>query len=135
MIVLCLLGDHWAWKLRHEPPEDQSDALGRFRFEKGLLKDIRKLAARRQRDRLAAPQDASDLLNGLVQLAEGKLQTLRVEIIKGARPEIFITEELARMIGMEQAQLWNQSVVCKNSPKAPESCGPGTESVRRCATI
>ena len=126
---------HWAWKIRDAPAEDQLDALGRFRFEKGLLKEVRKLSACRQRARLAAPQDASDLLNGLTQLADEKLLALRVEVIKGARPEIFITEELARMIGMEQTQLWNQSAVCKNSPNAPESCGPGTESVRRYATI
>lgn len=36
---------HWAWKLRNERPEDQLDALGRFRFEKGLLKHVRRLAA------------------------------------------------------------------------------------------
>ena len=126
---------HWAWKLREKSVEDQLDALGRFRFEKGLLKDVRKLAARRQRNCSAAPKDANDLLNGLVQLAAEKLHAFRVEVIKGARPEIFITEELARMIGMEQTQLWNQSAVCKNSPKAPESCGTGTESVRRYATI
>lgn len=31
---------HWAWKLRNAPAEDQLDALARFRFEKGLLKDV-----------------------------------------------------------------------------------------------
>jgi hypothetical protein len=138
-LVAALFNDevsiHWAWKLREKSVEDQLDALGRFRFEKGLLKDVRKLAARRQRNRSAAPKDANDLLNGLTQLATEKLHALRVELIKGTRPEIFITEELARMIGMEQTQLWNQSAVCKNSPKAPESYGPGTESVRRYATI
>ncbi|HYX52703.1 MAG TPA: hypothetical protein VE783_04580 [Candidatus Limnocylindrales bacterium] len=40
---------HWAWKLRDAPAEDQLDALGRSRFEKGLLKDVRKLVAGRQR--------------------------------------------------------------------------------------
>lgn len=25
---------HWAWKLRNENPEDQLDALGRFRFKR-----------------------------------------------------------------------------------------------------
>lgn len=138
-IITALYNDevsiHWAWKLRNETPEDQSDALGRFRFEKGLLKDVRRLAARRQKTCSAAPQNANDLANGLAQLAIEKLQALRVGVVKGTRPEIFITEELARMIGMEQTELWNQSAVCKNSPKAPESCGPGTESVRRYVTI
>jgi hypothetical protein len=126
---------HWAWKLRRALAEDQHDALGRFRLEKGLLKDVRKLAARRQRARLAAPQDASDLLHGLTQLAAEKLHALRVEVIEGARAEIFITKELARIIEMEQRRLWNQNGGYSNSPKVPESCGPSREFVRRSATI
>lgn len=125
---------HWAWKLRNAPDEDQLDTLGRFRFEKGLLKDVRKLAVRRQRARLAAPQDANDLVNGLTQVAE-KVSAIRVEVIKGTRAEIFITEELARIIGMEQRRLWNQSGGYSDSPKAPGSCGQNRESVRRSATI
>ena len=138
-IVAALYDDeisiHWAWKLRNENPEDQLDALGRFRFEKGLLKDVRKLAARRQRTCSAAPQDAKDLVNGLARLAAEKLQTLRVEVVKGTRPGIFITQELAQILGMEQRRLWNQDAAYNNLPKAPESCGPDRESVRQSATI
>ncbi|HKV94278.1 MAG TPA: hypothetical protein VJW20_17145 [Candidatus Angelobacter sp.] len=138
-IVAALYDDeisiHWAWKLRNESPEDQLDALGRFRFEKGLLKDIRKLAARRQRTCLTPPQDAKDLMNGLAQLAGEKLLTLRVEVVKGTRPEIFITQELAQILGMEQRRLWNQGTDYNNLPKAPESCGPDRESVRQSAII
>lgn len=126
---------HWAWKLRNESPEDQLDALSRFRFEKGLLKDVRKLAARRQRTCSATPKDAKDLMNRLAQLAGEKLQTLHVEVVKGTRPEIFITQELAQILGMEQRRLWNQSVPYNNLQKTPESCGPGQESARQSATI
>lgn len=125
---------HWAWKLRNESPEDQLHALGRFRFEKGLLKDVRKLASIRQRAFSAIPQDTNELVKGLTQLAGEKVQALRVSVIKGSSPEIFITEKLARMIGMEQRRLWNQGAVYNNSRKAPESCGPGPESVVRSAT-
>ena len=81
------------------------------------------------------PTQDSSLLNVLVQLAAEKLHALRVEVIKGTRPEIFITEELARIVGMEQRKLWSQNAAYNNSSKAPESCGPSRESVRRSATI
>lgn len=126
---------HWAWKLRNESPDDQLDALGRFRFEKGLLKDVRKLAARRRRTCSTPPQDAKDLLNGLIQLATEKLQAVRIGVVKGTRPEIFITQELAQILSMEQEKLWNQGAVYNNLPKTPESCGPSPESVRQSAII
>ena len=126
---------HWAWKLRYESHENQLDALGLFRFEKGILKDVRKLAARRQRTCSAPPQDANDLLNWLTQLAVEKLKALRVEVVKGIRPEIFITQELAQTLNMEQRKLWKQGAAYNNLSKAPESCGPGQETVRQSAII
>lgn len=126
---------HWAWKLRNESPEDQRDALGRFRFETGLLKDVRTLTARRQRTCSVAPQDANDLVHGLTQFASEKLRALRVGVVKGTRPEIFITKELVRIIGMEQRPLCNQNALCRNLPNAPESCGPSSESAKRYVTI
>jgi hypothetical protein len=138
-LIMALYNDevsiHWAWKLRNETHEDQSDALGRFRFEKGLLKDVRRLATRRQRTCSAAPQNANDLVDGLARIAVETLQAFRVGVVKGTLPEIFITQELARILGMEQQELWNQSVVYNNLPKAPESCGPGQETVTQSATI
>jgi hypothetical protein len=125
---------HWAWKLRNETPEDQADALGCFRFEKGLLKDVRRLAGR-QKTCSAAPQNANDLVNGLAQLAVEKLNALRVGVIRGSQSEIFITQELAQILGLEQRKLWNQGAVYNNLLKAPESCGPGQETVRQSATI
>lgn len=138
-IITALYNDevsiHWAWKLRDEMPEDQLHALGCFRFKKGLLEDVRKLAARRKIERSAPRKDVNDLLNRLIQLPDEKLQALRVEIIKGTGPHIFITEELARMIGTEQPKLWNQSATYKNSPRAPEGCGASRESATRYGTI
>jgi hypothetical protein len=126
---------HWAWKLRNETPEDQSDALGRFRFEKGLLKDVRRLAARRQKTCSAAPQNANDLVTSLAQLTVEKLETFRVGVFKGTQPEIFITQELAQILGLEQRKLWNQGTVYNSLLKARESCGPSQETVRQSATI
>lgn len=138
-IVTALRDDeisiHWAWKLRNETHEEQADALGRFRFEKELLKDVRRLAARRQKTCSAIPQNANNLVNGLAQLAVEKLKTFRVEVVKGSQPEIFITQELAQILGMEQRELWTQSDIYNNLPKAPERCGPGQETVRQSARI
>jgi len=138
-LVTALYNDevsiHWAWKLRNDLPEDQLDALGRFRFEKGLLKDVRRLAARRQKVCSAAPQNANDLVNGLARIAVEKLQAFRVGVVKGTLPEIFITQELAQILGMEQQKLWNQGAVCNNLPKAPESCGPSQGTVRLSAIV
>lgn len=126
---------HWAWKLRAASAEGQLDALGRFRFEKGLLKDVRKLAARRKRTSSTSPLDGRDLLNRLTQVDGEKLESIGVEVIKGTRHEIFVTEELAKIIGLEQLRLWNQGAVYNNSPKPPESFGTSGESARRSATI
>jgi len=49
---------HWAWKLREASPEDQLDAIGRFRLEKGLRTDIRQLAARRRKRGMSTSQNA-----------------------------------------------------------------------------
>jgi len=49
---------HWAWKLREASPEDQLDAIDRFRLEKGLRTDIRQLAARRRKRGMSTSQNA-----------------------------------------------------------------------------
>jgi len=60
-------------------------------------------------------------VNGLAQLAVEKLQAFRIGVVKGTQPEIFITQELAQILGMEQQKLWNQSAAYKNLPKAPDN--------------
>jgi hypothetical protein len=77
----------------------------------------------------------NDLVDRLTRLAAEQSHVLRIEVIEGSRAGIFITKELARMIGMEQLKLCNQSDPYKSLPKAPESCGPDREFVSRFATI
>jgi hypothetical protein len=125
---------HWAWKLRNVPAEDQLDALGRFRFERGLLKDVRKLAARRRRQ-MSIQHNANRLVNRLSDVGNETLEAVPVTILKGLEPEIFITEALARIIGLEQLRLWNQNASCKISPLTTEGFGIKRESDRRSATI
>jgi len=126
---------HWAWKLRNASPEDQLDALGRLRFEKGLLTEIRQRAARRRKQGASAPQNAKDIVTRLNGLGRKELNAVRVSVVKSHEPEIFITDALARMIGWEQFRLWNQNTSCDNSPRIPETSGTGAESDRRSATI
>lgn len=88
---------HWAWELRNESPEDQRDVLGRFRFRKGLRTEIRQRAARRRRESFI-PQNASGIVNRLAEFGAEKLEAVPVTVLKGAKPEMFITEALARVI-------------------------------------
>jgi hypothetical protein len=126
---------HWAWKLRKESPEDQLDALGRFRFEKGLMTEIRQRAVRRRKRGMSTPPKANEVVSRLNKLGREELETVGVTILKSPGIGIFITEALARIIGLEQSKLWNQSTSYKNSPAIQEPFGTGTESDRRSATI
>jgi hypothetical protein len=126
---------HWAWELRNESAEDQLDALGHFRFEKGLMAEIRQCAVRRRKRNMPKPLNPSEIVSRLNDVGQEELETVRVTILKGHHPEIFITEALARMIGLEQLRIWNQSISYKNSPQIRESFGTRTESGRRSATI
>jgi hypothetical protein len=126
---------HWTWKRRLADPEDQLDALGRFRFEKGLMTEIRQRASRRRKRGESNSPNASEIVSRLNGLGREELETVRVMILKGHEPEIVITEALAQMIGLEQLRLWNQSTSYKNSPQIREDFGIGTESDRRSATI
>ena len=125
---------HWAWKLRNENPDDQLDALARLRFEKGLRMEIRQFASRR-RCQIAIEHNANGLVNRLCDLGNEKLKAVPVTILKGLEPKIFITEALARIIGLEQLRLWNQNASCKISPLTTEGFGIKRVSDRRSATI
>jgi hypothetical protein len=126
---------HWAWKLRNASPDDQLDALGRLRFEKGLMTEIRQRAAKRRKRAVSTSQNAHEIVGRLHDLSKEELDAVRVTILKSPEPGIFITETLARMIGLEQLRLWNQSTSYKNSPQIRESFGTGTRSDRRSAII
>jgi hypothetical protein len=125
---------HWAWKLRNETPDDQLDALGRLRFEKGLRTEVRQRAARRRRESLI-PQNANGIVKRLTDLGSEKLEAVPVTILKGLKPKIFITEALARIIGWEQLKVWNQGVGYKISPLITESFGIRPECGQRSETI
>jgi len=126
---------HWAWKLRKESPEDQLDALGRFRFEKSLMTEIRQRAVRRRKRGMSTPPKANEVVSRLNELGKEELETVGVTILKSPGIGIFITEALARIIGLEQSKLWNRSTSYKNSLAIQENFGTGTESDRRSATI
>ena len=126
---------HWAWKLRNAGSEDQLDALGRLRFQEGLMTEIRQRAARRRKRGVSIVQNANEILSRLNELGGEELKAVRVTVLKGLEPEVFITEALARIIGLEQSKLWNQSTSYKNSPAIQENFGTRTESDRRSATI
>jgi len=125
---------HWAWKLRDESPEDQLDALGRQRFERGLRAEVRQRASRRRRES-SVPQNTSEIVKRLTDLGSEKLEAVRVTILKGFEPEIFITEALAQIIGWEQLKIWNQSVGYSISPHIAEGFGIRPESGERCERI
>jgi hypothetical protein len=126
---------HWAWKLREECPEDQLNALGRLRFEGGLRRDIRQMAVSRSKRHNLIPQTANEIVSRLDDLGREELQGIRMTVLKGLKPEIFITEALARKIGLEQFRLWNQSAFYQNSPQQPKSFGLKKESERRSGNI
>jgi hypothetical protein len=126
---------HWAWKLRNASPADQLDALGRLRFEKGLMTEIRQRASLRRKRRVSTPQNAHDIVSRLNDLGREELKAVRVTVLKSREPGIFITEALARMIGLEQLRLWNQGTFYKNSPQIRESFGTKIESDKQSATI
>jgi hypothetical protein len=85
---------HWAWKLRNASFEDQRDALGRFRFERELLKDVRKLAARRLRS-------AVFTLLGEEQKSRPKRLTFEAMSVKylGSNPLLDSRSQRMRKIG------------------------------------
>ncbi len=126
---------HWAWKLRNAGSEDQLDALGRLCFQEGLMTEIRQRAARRRKRGVSRVQNADEILSRLKELGGEELKAVRVTVLKGLEPEVFITEALARIIGLGQSKLWNQSTSYKNSSAIQESFGTGTESDSRSATI
>ncbi len=126
---------HWAWKLREECPEDQLDALGRLRFVGGLKMEIRQRAAYRRKRHASKSQNANEIVSRLADLGHQELQAIRVTVLKGIEPEIFITEALARKIGLEQLRIWNRSASYQNSPQIPESFGIKKEPDKPPATI
>jgi hypothetical protein len=126
---------HWAWKLRNAAREDQLDALARFRFEKGLMREIRQRASRRRQSESSTPPNASEILSRLNDLSIGDLAAVELTVLKSLRMGIFITEPLARAIGMEQLRLWNQGTSCKNSQQIPDTFGARTRPDSRSATI
>jgi len=125
---------HWAWKFRNASHEDQLDALGRLRFEKGLMTEIRQRAALRRKGGVSTQQSASELISRLNRLGSDELVNVGVTVLKSPGIGILITEALARLIGLEQL-LWNTSISCQSSPQTRESYGTGAESDRRSATI
>ena len=125
---------HWAWKLREENHDEQLDALGRLRFEKGLRTEVRQRAGRRRRES-SLPQNANEIVKRLTDLGSEKLEAVRVTILKGFEPEIFITDALAQIIGWEQLKIWNQSVGYSISPQIAESFGISPESGERSEII
>jgi hypothetical protein len=126
---------HWAWKLRDADPEDQLDALGRFRFEKGLMREIRQRASRRPKLDVSTPQNAGEIVSRLNELGRDELAAVGVAVLKSPGVGIFITEALARKIGLEQLRLWNQSTSYKNSRQTPDAFGTGMRFDRRSVTI
>ena len=138
-IIAALYNDevsiHWAWKLRNASHEDQLDALGRLRFEKGLMTEIRQCASRRRKSGVTTPHSASEVISRLNGLGSNDLMKVGVTILKSPGIGIFVTEALARLIGLEQLRIWNQSISYQSSPQIRESSGTGTVSDRRSATI
>jgi hypothetical protein len=125
---------HWAWKLRNASHEDQLDALGRRRFEKGLMTEIRQRASRRTRG-VTTPHSAVEVISRLSDLGSDELATVAVAVLKSPGIGIFVTEALARLIGLEQLRRWNPSISYQSSPQMRENSGIGTVSDRRSATI
>jgi hypothetical protein len=138
-IIAALYNDevsiHWAWKLRNASHEDQLDALGRLRFEKGLMTEIRQCASRRRKSGVTTPHSASEVISRLNGLGSDDLAKVGVTILKSPGIGIFVTEALARLIGLEKLRIWNQSISYQSSPQIRESYGTGTGSDRRSATI
>jgi hypothetical protein len=126
---------HWAWRLRNAELEDQLDALGNLRFAKGLLIEIRQRASRRRKGEVSTPQSASEVISRLSDLGSDELATVGVAVLKSPGIGIFVTEALARMIGLEQLRLWNQSISYQSSPQIRESSGTGMGSDARSVTI
>lgn len=126
---------HWAWKQRNAAPEAQLDALAKFRFENGLLREIRQRASRRRKSETSSSQNASEVLRRLTDLGGKELVAVGVTVLKSPGFGIFITEALARAIGMEQLKLWDQSTSFKGSQQVTETCGTKMVSGRRSATI
>jgi hypothetical protein len=126
---------HWAWKLRDAHSEDQLDALGRFRFEKGLITEIRQLASRRRKCSVPTTQCAKEVVSRLNDLSPNELGAVGGTIVKGSQMGLCITQALAQLIGLEQLRLWNQSTSYKHLPLTRKNCGTATESGRQSATI
>jgi hypothetical protein len=116
---------HWAWKLRNAGSEDQLDALGRLRFQEGLMTEIRQRAARRRKRGVSRVQNADEILSRLNELGGEELKAVRVTVLKDLEPEVFITEALARIIGLEQSKLWNQSTFYKIRQQYKKALGQG----------
>jgi len=126
---------HWAWKLRNESPEDQRNALGSLRFGKGLMTEIRQRASLRRKPAESSSPSASVIVSRLCNLGREELTVVHVTVLKSRELGIFITEALARMLGLEQLTIWKQSTSYHNSSERPENFGIRTESDQRSATI
>jgi hypothetical protein len=126
---------HWAWKLRDANSEEQLNALGHFRFEKGLMTEIQQLASRRRKCSVPTPQYAREVVSRLNDLSPNELEAVGVMIVKGSQMGLCITQALAQLIGLEQLRLWNQSTCYKHLPLTRKNCGTATESGRQSATI
>jgi hypothetical protein len=70
-------------------------------------------------------QNADEILSRLNELGGEELKAVRVTVLKDLEPEVFITEALARIIGLEQSKLWNQSTFYKIRQQYKKALGQG----------
>lgn len=73
---------HWAWKLRKADIEDQLDALGRLRFEKGIIREVRQRAFRHRGDSVPIPPTANEIATRLSGLSNKDLESVGVTVLK-----------------------------------------------------
>lgn len=89
---------HRGWKWSKEAPQQQTDALGAYRAEKGVRQAIRDLTSQHQQTSLPAAPDPESLVLRLSELKPDEYSVVNVSVIRVPGKAIFVTEELIQSL-------------------------------------
>jgi hypothetical protein len=93
---------HRAWKWSKQSPENQIEALRRYRGDRGLGKTIRHLVSRHSRLTSRTRFDPSNLFKRLSAISADELSSVRVSVVKASGRAVFVTEELMQALESQE---------------------------------
>ena len=99
------LGDvsiHRAWSWTKQTPKNQLTELQAHLGEKGIRRTIRRLASRHRCRPVSDDLNFTTLVDNLSIESRVKATSIRVTVIKGAKPAIFLTQAALELLGLQK---------------------------------